>query len=317
MILKLKNLKRLSLLFLGASFILNPLFLSCKAQKVQNNDRNKIVSTIFPFYDWAGNIIGKNDEKTINTLIIKSGSGIHDFQPSQSDISQIVNADIFIYNGNQIDFWAEEILRQKANQNMTVLNLSDITSVERLSSSSENHLWLSLRNAEVCVQAISDALCAKIPEMAEIFSQNCSEYIEEIELLDSSFKSSLSKYTRKSLIHCDEFPFAPLAQDYNLNFLSAYSTCPAPAATAESLTAPNIQPLADALSKEEAKALLVLENSDKKISKAVILEAKRPSCDTFVLDSMEHTTLWEAFKGRSYLGIMRENLETMEKSWHN
>ena len=315
-------MKKTSILFITLIVCLTYCFTltSCKAKKRDFSDKTKIVCTTFPPYDWTASIIGLNDSKTINSLVVKNGLDLHNFQPSTADIVQISSADIFVFVGGESEKWVYDALKNTSNPDMKIINLMELIRTQRQlfledcedeeEEEYDEHIWLSLRNAKICVQAISDALCEKIPESAEDFKRNTSDYLEEIDLLDASFTSAIMASPHNTLIFCDRFPFRYLTEDYNLNYLAAFDGCSAE--TEASFE--TIIKLSNTLTESGVNAVLVLENNDKKIAKTVIANAKKPSCDTLTLDSLQSTALRDAFKGKTYIGTMRENLGTIKKA---
>lgn len=304
-----------------AGILLFPPLISCKAKKRDFSDKIKIVSTTFPPYDWAASVIGTSDSRTINSLVVKNGLDLHNFQPSTADIVQISSADIFVFVGGESDQWVYDALKNVTNPNIKIINLMDLIRKERqllLEDCEEDtdevefdeHIWLSLRNAKICVQAISDALCEKVPLSAEEFKKNTTDYLEEIDALDASFNSVVKTSAHNTLIFCDRFPFRYLTEDYGLNYAAAFDGCSAE--TEASFE--TIVKLSNSLNESGLNAVLVLENNDKKIAKTVIANAKKPTCDTFTLDSLQSTSLRDAFNGKTYIGTMRENLGTIKKA---
>lgn len=70
-------------------------------------ERLKIVTTIFPPYDFAKQVGGSNVEVT---MLLKPGMESHSYEPTPVDIITIMNSDIFIYAGGESDVWVEELL---------------------------------------------------------------------------------------------------------------------------------------------------------------------------------------------------------------
>ena len=132
--------------------------------------------------------------------------------------------------------------------------------------------------------------------------------------MDSSFKSVVATSPHDTLIFCDPFPFRYLTSDYGLHYAAAYHSCPVPGGNDWEPSEETLRMLSDALTKNGGHAVLVLEKSDRKTAKSVILEAKMPSCDTFTLDSMQTTALRDAFNGKTYLRTMRDNLGAIKKA---
>ena len=93
------------------------------AAKAKNSDKLKVVTTIFPEYDWTREILGSNPGKAELTLLLGNGVDLHSYQPSIQDIAKISTADIFIYVGGESDGWVKDALKNTKNQNMKVINL--------------------------------------------------------------------------------------------------------------------------------------------------------------------------------------------------
>ncbi len=96
--------------------------------KADNNKNNKIkiVTTIFPEYDWVRNIVGENIDKVDIKLLVKNGVDLHNYQPNTDDLLAISNADIFIYVGGRSDQWVDEALKDPVNKDRVVINLFDV-----------------------------------------------------------------------------------------------------------------------------------------------------------------------------------------------
>jgi zinc transport system substrate-binding protein len=72
-------------------------FLCVSCAFAQNNTgRLKVVTTLFPTYDFARQIGG---DKVDVTLLLPPGVESHAFEPKPQDIVRIGKADIFIYTG--------------------------------------------------------------------------------------------------------------------------------------------------------------------------------------------------------------------------
>ena len=65
----------------------------------QEEDRLKIVCTIFPAYDWVKQILGDEADGAELTLLMKNGTDMHSYQPTVWDMTKIAKADLFIYVG--------------------------------------------------------------------------------------------------------------------------------------------------------------------------------------------------------------------------
>lgn len=99
---------------------------SSNEQNSRQSEKLSIVTSIFPYYDFARNIVGnKADVK----LLLSPGNEPHHYEPSPSDIVAIEECDIFIYNGGESDEWVENVLDSLENKNITVLKMTDYVSL--------------------------------------------------------------------------------------------------------------------------------------------------------------------------------------------
>ncbi len=101
------------------------LLAGCGSRDSSDNDKIKVVCTLFPQYDWAREIIGDNENVEI-ILLVENGSDLHSFQPTADDIITISSCDMFIYGGGVSDKWVEDTLKQATNQDMIVINMLDV-----------------------------------------------------------------------------------------------------------------------------------------------------------------------------------------------
>lgn len=316
------------------------LFVSCKAKKMDTSNRVNIICTIFPEYDWARNIIDtENDTKTTLSLLVKNGVDLHSYQPSATDIINLKTCDVLMYVGGESDKWIGEVLENATNKNMIVINLMEILKnhikeeeiIEGMQSEhhhdenhNENHdeeneidydehVWLSLKNAKIICEYFTKILCSLVPENALEYQTRLEEYLKKLDSMDFSFKAATSEYQNKTLVFCDRFPFRYLLDDYDINYFAAFAGCSAETEASFETVAF----LANKLNELNLNSVIVLENSNKKIAKTVIENAKRPKCDILTMNSMQSVTLRQAFAGVSYIGEMQKNLETIQISLKN
>lgn len=105
--------------------VFSALTTSVFAAKAKKSDKLKVVTTIFPEYDWTREIIGDNAKNVELTLLLGNGVDLHSYQPSIQDIAKISTADIFIYVGGESDGWVKDALKNATNKNMKVINLME------------------------------------------------------------------------------------------------------------------------------------------------------------------------------------------------
>ncbi|MEG0566361.1 MAG: metal ABC transporter substrate-binding protein, partial [Hungatella sp.] len=85
-------------------------------------DKINVVTTLFPYYDFARQIAGDQLELT---MVIPAGMDSHSFEPTPADILTIRNADILVCNGGEMEQWLEQVLEAIDPSGMTVLSMMD------------------------------------------------------------------------------------------------------------------------------------------------------------------------------------------------
>ncbi len=201
--------------------------------KSQDNDSLKIVTTIFPEYDWVMNILGDNPADAEVTMLLDQGVDLHSFQPSAQDILKISDCDLFIYVGGESDEWVEDALQESSNKEMVVINLLETLGddvkeeevIEGMEAEEEKeedeeesleydeHVWLSLKNASSLVTGISEALQSIDENNAKTYQTNTEKYIEKLNALDTEYQKAVADASIKTLLFGDRFPFRYLVDD--------------------------------------------------------------------------------------------------------
>ena len=245
-------------------------------------------------------------------MLEKSGIDYHKYVPSQIDFQIITQSDLIILNGGASENWIFEVLQNHENH-AKVLNLSEVLKNQnRLiqnDDSFDEHTWLSIKNALLCTNAIYEELCELIPSNRQKYSDNFSLYREQLENLDSTFSSLVSSSHSQILLFADRFPFAYLAKDYSLECHSLSDNCSENFYVSQE----KIDFLAQRLNETKLNALIILDQSTKDYARKIILKAEKPRCDIFEMDSLQTSSLRNAFNDKTYIYAMQKNLETVSK----
>ena len=86
----------------------------------------------------------------------------------------------------------------------------------------DEHVWLSLKNAEIICQSIADTLGEIDPENKDTYEANVVAYIEELAGLDVQYQDTVDTASRKTVLFGDRFPFRYMVDDYGLNYYAAF-----------------------------------------------------------------------------------------------
>ena len=312
---------------------------ACSAAGAKGNNKLKIVTTIFPEYDWVMNVLGDKASDADVTMLLDNGVDLHSFQPTAADIMKISSSDLFIYVGGESDEWVEDTLKEAVNKNMVVINLMDELGsavkeeelVEGMQGEDEEdhdhdhehehhheegeveydeHVWLSLRNAQVLVKSISDALQKIDSANADTYKKNADSYIESLKALDADYKAAVDAASTKTILFGDRFPFRYMVDDYGLSYYAAFAGCSAESeASFETITF-----LSKKVDELSLPAVLTIEGKDKRIAETIIENTASKNQKVLTLDSMQSVSSSDVKNGTTYISIMESNLSVLKEA---
>ncbi len=306
------------------------LSISCSKNNSAKSDKIKIVTTIFPEYEWVREILGENKSHVELTLLLDNGVDLHSYQPSVQDIARISSADLFIYAGGESDGWVEDVLRTAHNQKLRSLNLlealgenakeeeiiegmeceveEDEHESEHEETEYDEHVWLSLRNAKFFSEKITDLLCQMDSSNEKSYRENFEVYAKKLDSLDASFTSVVNASQKKTLIFGDRFPFRYFTDDYGINYYAAFVGCSAE--TEASFK--TIAFLSQKLDEYQLNYVIKIEGSEDKIARTIIQNSRQKNAQVLTLNSIQSVTEKEKNNGVTYLSIMEDNLNVIK-----
>ena len=308
------------------------------AAKKSEAPKLKIVTTIFPEYSWTKELLGSNERNVELTLLSKKGTDMHSFQPSAEDIIKIAGCDLFIYVGGESDKWVVKALQEGGNPKRKVIGLmrlmGDRAKVEEEVDGMEKHdhhehdkdkrdgkdhheqpeydehVWLSLKNADIVCKSIAENLAALNPENAETYKANYAVYCKKLVALDAQYKEAVMKAPVKVVLFGDRFPFRYLTDDYGLKYYAAFNGC---SAETEASFA-TVAFLAKKTDELKLPAVLTIEGRQHKLAQTIVDNTNAKNQKVLTMNSMQATTEEEIKKGITYLAVMEQNLKVLQEA---
>ncbi|MBS7272751.1 metal ABC transporter substrate-binding protein [Fibrobacter sp.] len=336
--------------FIASIFALLTLFIACNSdsekknseQAANNGKKISVVATIYPQYAWLKEILGNQADSLNLTLLVKNGMDLHSYKPSAADIATIAKADMIVYVGGESDKWIEKALEATPNEKRVQVNLLEALGdrvkaeeiVEGMQAEEEHehhhehaeehedehhhheeaendeHIWLSLKNAELLVMNLADALSKADTTHATEYHMNAALYIAKISALDAQYRAATDSAHFKTILFGDRFPFRYLVDDYGIKYFAAFVGC-----SAESEASfETVAFLAGKMDSLALPAIFTIDGSNGKIARA-ILDASKKSKETPVLTLNSMQSIKNSqMDSAKYLDIMRENLEVIKKA---
>lgn len=298
-----------------------------------SDEKISIVTTIFPEYDWVSQIVGDTDSAEIRLLLDK-GVDLHSYQPTAEDIVQLASCDLFIYVGGESDEWVEDALLEATNKDMKVINLLEALGdsvkeeelVEGMEAEEEEeegeegeeeeeveydeHVWLSLSNAQVLCGVIADTLAEIDAANAESYQTNAVSYCEQLAALDAQYAEAVQAGGTDTVLFADRFPFRYMVDDYGLNYYAAFVGCSAETeASFETILF-----LANKIDELGLSSIMQIESADGRIADTVKEATAAKDQQILTMDSMQSATMKDVENGITYLSIMEKNLDVLKEA---
>ncbi len=294
--------------------------------------RLRIVTTIFPLYDWTREVLGERADAVELVWLQDSGVDLHSYQPTAEDMLKLSSSDLFIYVGGESDDWAEDAIAEAVNPNQQTLDLlealgsgakeeeraegmqddghghDDEDGHEAESAGYDEHIWLSVKNAETLTAAIADALGRLDPDNAALYAANAAAYGERLAALDAAYRAAADSSPLHTLLFGDRFPFRYLTDDYGLDYYAAFPGCSAETeASFETIAF-----LAGKVDELGLHAVLTIDGSDHRVAETIVRNTAAKDARILTMDSMQAVNAKDAANGATYLSIMEANLEVLK-----
>lgn len=302
-------------------------------QRQGDKPKNEIVCTTFAAYDWARAILGETDTLRA-TLLVADGSDLHSYQPTVADKVTLAESALVVRVGGESDRWVADMAPDSRTLCLSELGGITLRMAETMNggdghdhvhvhgedeehghdhdhrhdhASYDEHLWLSPKNAWLCVSALADTLCALDTANAEIYRENAAAYTDQLYALDAAFAAACAAAPRRELLVADRFPFVYLVEEYGLTYCAAFAGC----STESQASFDTVVRLAKQADAWELTHLLVTEGSDRRLATSVVAATESKAVTVLAMDSMQAVSAARAASGVTYLSVMYENLEIL------
>ena len=270
--------------------------------RFQDEDKLSVVTSIYPMYDFVSKNAGEKAE-IIN--LVPAGTEPHDFELSTGDMQLLEQADMFIYNGADMEPFADKTIQALSNPNLTVVEAASGVELIKEDGHSDPHTWLSVENTIAECGVIKDALIQVDGENADYYTDNYNAYVEQLKELDETFREGLKDISKDTIVVAHQ-AFGYLCEEYGLKQEAV-----------EGLTADSepdsarMKELIDFCKKEDIHVIFFEELVSPKVAQTIANEA---DAETMVLNPIEGITAEQEKEGTDYISLMKENLKALQKA---
>ncbi len=172
-----------------------------------------VTVSIPPLAGMVAPLLGKDDQLNV---LLKPGVSPHGFQLRPSHLRTLQNSDLVLFVGGGVDAWIEKPVESMTKPHVKMMALPDLT---RLSvregglwtknadrdthgdghshdhdgySETDNHIWLSLPNVILMVQAVSKQLQSLLPEQAHVIQRREQRWLSTLRATDQQLMQLLA-----------------------------------------------------------------------------------------------------------------------------
>ncbi len=307
------------------------------AQSAPETKKIKIVTTLFPLYDFARTIAG---DKAEVTLLLPPGMEAHDFNPKPSDIISLKNSDLLIYTNEYMESWIKDILPTLTENHNTVLNsCQGINLAEEGEHGHEAeehehheaerdhekheaehdadhehhhdhggidpHTWLDFELTAAMIDNITGSIIAKDSANAALYLHRADSLKQKIADLDNLYAQMIKNSRLKKIIYGGHNAFSRFSHHYGIEFLSPFKGF-SPAAEP---TPREISELIKTIKKDQIKYVYYEEILSPKTAQIISGQTKT---ELLKLHGVHNLTADEITRGETYLSLMEFNLKQLE-----
>jgi zinc transport system substrate-binding protein len=301
--------KKISLFFL----LLLSFLLSCQPAKESSSEDQKlrVIATIFPIYDFARNIGG---DKTKVTMLLPPATDAHHYELKPEDIVKVSKTEIFLFTNFEMEQWAYKIINAAAeNTNILAVESGNGALLLPLDEEEEKnhvskfdpHIWLDFDNAQKMVDNIATAFIKKDQRHSDYYLKNAHDYKLKLIALDKKYRKELTKCSTRVVLDAGHRAFCYLAQKYNLKYMAAYNI----SADAE----PSPQKILTLIRQVKAMKIPYIYYEGLIVPNLAQMIVRETGAGLLKLNNGHNITSEDIKKGKSFISLMEENLINLKK----
>ena len=274
-----------------------------------DQDKLQVMASFYPMYDFALKIGGEYVEVTD---MVPAGTEPHDWEPAPKDLAKLEEADVFVYSGAGMEYWAEDILTSiqntklvtvEASNGITLLDVEDGETAEQshehTHGDTDPHVWLDPIKAKQEMANIRDAFSEADPAHAEDYAANYEEAAAKLDTLDAHFRETLAGCTKHEIVVSHE-AFGYLCSASGITQMGIEGLMPDsepdPARMAE---------ITDFVRAHDVKVIFSEELVSEKVAQTI---AKETGAEVETLNPLEGLSEEDQAAGADYFSVMEDNL---------
>lgn len=268
-----------------------------------NEKRVNIVTSFYPMYIIALNIVNGIDDVSVSNMAENHVGCLHDFQLQSDDMKKLEKANAFIINGAGMESFLDKVVKEIPN--IRIIDSSkDIELIKDDDGHGEEnnpHIWMSIENYIKQVENISQDLSSLDPKNSSKYQQNADSYIKKLSILKNEMHEKLDGLPNKDIVTFHEaFPY--FAKEFGLNIVTVINHEPE--------SEPSAKELADTIEivkNSGVKSLFVEPQYSDSLAKAISQET---GASIYTLDPASSGEI----SMDAYINAMKKNADVLKQA---
>jgi zinc transport system substrate-binding protein len=284
-----------------------------KEQIQKKKDQLTVFTTVFPLQYFTSQIGGKYvNVKTI----YPPGADEHTFEPSQKDMMNLADSDLFFYIGLGLEGFVEKAKETLKNEHVELVATAEDLNLPPSTDSHDEeenhhdtnvdvnpHVWLDPIYSKEMAAVIRDSLNKQMPQHKEVFNANFQKLALQLDELNSKYEQTIKNAKHKKII-VTHAAFGYWEKRYGIEQISISGL-----STANEPTQKELENIISISEHEGLHYILFEQNVQSKLGKIVQKEigAKALPIHNLAILSKDNIQNKE-----TYFSLMNQNLESLK-----
>ncbi|WP_117170789.1 metal ABC transporter solute-binding protein, Zn/Mn family [Paraliobacillus sediminis] len=286
------------------------------------SEQVQIYTTLYPLEYFANEIGGSYVDVT---SILPAGADPHTYEPTSKTMVDIATADVFIYNGANLEAYAEKIQEALIDEEVKMLAATDGLDLlnyehedeehahEEETESTEDdghdhgdidpHVWLDPMLSISLAENIKTELVAQMPEQEETFEANYQDLVSRLENLDSTFHETIEGYEQNQIL-VSHAAYGYLEKAYGIEQLAISGIT-----SSDEPSQKELEDIIEQVKENDINYLFFEQNIQPKVATVIQQET---GVDSLELHNLSVLTEEDIENNDDYFTLMEQNLEAIE-----
>ncbi len=280
------------------------LVLSCSCGRKEDEAYFKVVTSFYPVYVSAANIIGDIEGVSLKNLTEPDTGCLHDYALTTADLKNLDGAGLFILNGLGMESFAGKVAY--GVRGMTTLDCGKyIENILESKTGEENpHYWMSIDNTIAQCEKIASKLSELDPVHEAEYMANKDEYVRKLTELKTEAEARVAALSEKELVVFHE-SFDYFADEFGLSVASVISGHNGGAPSASKLAA-----TVDYMKENDIDAVFTEKQFPADVAETVAREA---DAEVYFLEVLTSGKINSETKD-AYINAVKYNLGVLEEA---